>query len=267
MRKFKKDLYHIIFDTDTKSAKLFDVFLLWAILLSVLTVIVESIKPARANYGDFLLYAEWFFTILFTIEYIIRIWVSREKVKYVFSTLGIIDFLSIIPTYFSLLFVGTHYLMAIRILRLLRVFRIFKLNYYLSQGEIIVLALKASIKKISIFLFAILNIVVVIGALMYVVEGEASGFDSIPRSIYWAIVTITTVGYGDISPQTPFGQFISSIIMIVGYSIIAVPTGIFSAEFVRQSNPKEEKKCANCNKVIHSDKDNYCSNCGSIIKK
>jgi len=266
MGKIKKNLYRIIFETDTKSGKLFDVILLWAILLSVLTVILESIKPARVNYGDILFSAEWLFTILFTIEYFIRIWVSRKKMKYIFSTLGIIDFLSIIPTYFSLIFVGTHYLMAIRVLRLLRVFRIFKLNYYLSQGEIIVLALKASAKKISIFLFAILNIVVVIGALMYVVEGEASGFDSIPRSIYWAIVTITTVGYGDISPQTPFGQFISSIIMIIGYSIIAVPTGIFSAEFVRQSNPKEEKRCANCNKVIHSEKDNYCSNCGSKLK-
>jgi voltage-gated potassium channel len=266
MGKIKNSLYLIIFETDTESGKLFDIILLWAILLSVLTVIIESIKPVRVNYGKILLYAEWFFTILFSIEYIIRIWVSQRKRKYVFSTLGIIDFLSIIPTYFSLLFVGTHYLMAIRVLRLLRVFRIFKLNYYLSQGEIIVLALKASAKKISIFLFAILNIVVVIGALMYVVEGEASGFDSIPRSIYWAIVTITTVGYGDISPQTPFGQFISSIIMIIGYSIIAVPTGIFSAEFVRQSSPKEEKRCTNCNKVIHSEKDNYCSHCGAKFK-
>ncbi|HSH52631.1 MAG TPA: ion transporter, partial [Bacteroidales bacterium] len=202
MRKIKKNLYRIIFDTDTKPGKLFDVILLWAILLSVLTVILESITPVRVNYGDILFPAEWFFTILFTIEYFIRIWVSQKKMKYIYSTLGIIDFLSIIPTYFSLLFVGTHYFMAIRVLRLLRVFRIFKLNYYLSQGEIIVLALKASAKKISIFLFVILNIVVVIGTLMYVVEGEARGFDSIPRSIYWAIVTITTVGYGDISPQT-----------------------------------------------------------------
>lgn len=266
MGKIKKNLYRIIFETDTKSGKLFDVILLWAILLSVLTVILESIKPVRVKYGDILFFAEWFFTILFTIEYFIRIWVSRKKMKYIQSTLGIIDFLSIIPTYFSLLFVGAHYLMAIRILRLLRVFRIFKLNYFLNQGEIIVLALKASAKKISIFLFAILNIVVVIGTLMYVVEGEASGFDSIPRSIYWAIVTITTVGYGDISPQTPLGQFISSIIMIIGYSIIAVPTGIFSAEFVRQSNPKEEKRCMNCNKVIHSEKDNYCSHCGAKLK-
>ncbi|MFO7843422.1 MAG: ion transporter, partial [Bacteroidales bacterium] len=188
MEKIKKNLYLIIFETDTKSGKLFDIILLWAILLSVLTVIIESIKPARANYGDILLSFEWFFTILFTLEYFIRIWISQRKRKYIFSTLGIIDFLSIIPTYFSLLFVGTHYLMAIRVLRLLRVFRIFKLNYYLSQGEIIVLALKASAKKIGIFLFAILNIVIVIGTLMYVVEGEASGFDSIPRSIYWAIV-------------------------------------------------------------------------------
>ncbi|MEE4197396.1 MAG: ion transporter [Bacteroidales bacterium] len=267
MRKIKNLLYQIIFETDTRPGKWFDIILLWAILLSVLTVVIESVKPVRASFGDYLLLAEWFFTILFSVEYVTRIWVSRKPLNYIFSSLGIIDFLSIIPTYFSLLFVGTHYLMAIRVLRLLRVFRIFKLNYYLNQGELIILALKASVKKISVFLFAILNIVVVIGALMYVVEGENSGFDSIPRSIYWAIVTITTVGYGDISPQTPFGQFVSSVIMILGYSIIAVPTGIFSAEFVRQSKSPKVFKCPKCSHKVDHMHDNFCSYCGTQLKK
>ncbi|MFP4024369.1 MAG: ion transporter [Thiohalospira sp.] len=266
MQKIKKHLYQTIFETDTKAGKLFDIILLWVILLSVLTVIIESLRPLRIEYRNFLLYAEWFFTILFTIEYLIRIWVSQKTSKYIFSTLGIVDFLSIIPTYISLILVGAHYFRVIRVLRLLRVFRIFKLNYYLDQGELIVLALKASLKKISVFLFGILNIIIIIGALMYVIEGEVNGFDSIPRSIYWTIVTITTVGYGDISPQTPLGQFVSSIIMIIGYSIIAVPTGIFSAEFVKQSYPKKEMRCTNCNTLINSKKDNYCSNCGNKLK-
>lgn len=266
MREVKKYLYQTIFGTDTKAGKLFDVILLWAILLSVLTVIIESLRLASIEYRNLLLYAEWIFTIVFTIEYLIRIWVSQKTFKYIFSTMGIVDFLSIIPTYISLIFVGAHYLMVIRVLRLLRVFRIFKLNYYLDQGELIVLALKASVKKISVFLFGILNIIIIIGALMYVIEGEANGFDNIPRSIYWTIVTITTVGYGDISPQTPLGQFVSSIIMIIGYSIIAVPTGIFSAEFIRQSTAKDFRTCPNCGKVIHSHKDNYCSNCGNKLE-
>jgi voltage-gated potassium channel len=178
-----------------------------------------------------------------------------------------VDFLSIIPTYISLILTGTHFLIVIRAIRLLRVFRIFKLNYFTNQGELIIIALKASFRKIGVFLFAILNIVIIIGAVMYVVEGEASGFDSIPRSIYWAVVTITTVGYGDISPQTPLGQFISSIIMIIGYAIIAVPTGIVSAEITKQNLTKEKEHCKNCGKEISSIDNKFCSNCGNNLKK
>lgn len=266
MNQFRKKLYKIIFGTDTKLGRLFDIFLLWAILLSITVVIFESLKSLSDQYSVFFTYSEWFFTVLFTIEYFTRIWVSPKPFKYIFSTLGIVDLLSIIPTYISLILTGTHFLIVIRAIRLLRVFRIFKLNYFMGQGELILTALKTSFRKISVFLFAILNIVIIIGAVMYVVEGEASGFDSIPRSIYWAVVTITTVGYGDISPQTPLGQFISSIIMIVGYSIIAVPTGIVSAEIAKQNYKKEKPKCKICESEIDS-KDKFCSNCGNKLIK
>lgn len=261
---FKQKIYKIIFDTDTKLGKLFDIVLLWAIVLSITVVILESLKSLQISFGKIFLCIEWFFTILFTIEYIIRIWASPNPKKYIFSALGIVDLLSILPTYLGILFTGTHVLVVIRAIRLLRVFRIFKLNYFLGHGEMIAVALKSSFRKIGVFLFAILNIVVIIGAVMYVVEGEASGFDSIPRSIYWAIVTVTTVGYGDISPQTALGQFISSIIMIVGYAIIAVPTGIVSAEIARQKVTKEERKCNKCDTKLDSDA-NFCANCGAKI--
>ena len=261
MLQIKKKLYKIIFGTDTRLGRLFDIILLWAILLSITIVIFESLKSLRTEYTTFFVYSEWVFTILFTIEYFTRIWISPKPFKYIFSALGIVDLLSIIPTYISLALTGTHFLIVIRAIRLLRVFRILKLNYLMGQGELILLALRVSFRKIGVFLFAILNIVVIIGAVMYVVEGEANGFDSIPRSIYWAIVTITTVGYGDISPQTPLGQFISSIIMIVGYSIIAIPTGIVSAEIAKQNYKKDKPKCKNCGVEINS-KDKFCSNCG-----
>ncbi|MBU8892889.1 MAG: ion transporter [Bacteroidales bacterium] len=264
MNSVKNKLYRIIFGTDTKMGRLFDIILLWAILLSITIVIFESLKSLRTEYTAFFVYSEWAFTILFTIEYFTRIWISPKPSKYIFSALGIVDLLSIIPTYISLILTGTHFLIVIRAVRLLRVFRIFKLNYFMSQGEHIILALKASFRKIGVFMFAILNIVVIIGAIMYVVEGEANGFDSIPRSIYWAIVTITTVGYGDISPQTPLGQFISSIIMIVGYAIIAIPTGIVSAEIAKHNYKREEKECENCGSELNS-KNIFCPNCGKKL--
>lgn len=266
MNKFRHRLYKIIFDTDTRLGKIFDIILLWAILLSIGIVIFESLKSLRVQYSNLFLYSEWFFTILFTLEYFVRIWVSPKPKKYILSALGIVDLLSFLPTYLSLLFVGTHVLVVIRAIRLLRVFRILKLNYLMGQGELIIIALKSSFRKIGVFLFAILNIVVIIGAVMYVVEGEASGFDSIPRSIYWAIVTITTVGYGDISPQTPFGQFISSIIMIVGYAIIAVPTGIVSSEITKRNLLKKELRCEKCNSLVRDKSDKFCSNCGNQLK-
>lgn len=265
MTAFRKRLYKIIFGTDTRLGRLFDIVLLWAILLSISIVILESLKSLRTEYSAFFFYSEWFFTILFTIEYFTRIWVSPKPSKYIFSTLGIVDLLSIIPTYISLALTGTHVLVVIRAIRLLRVFRIFKLNYFMGQGELIAFALKSSFRKIGVFLFAILNIVIIIGAIMYVIEGEASGFDSIPRSIYWTIVTITTVGYGDISPQTPLGQFISSIIMIIGYAIIAVPTGIVSSEITKQRMDIKQQKCSNCNTTVDDKNANYCSKCGEKL--
>jgi len=267
MSSQRTQLYNIIFGTDTKLGKLFDVVLLWAILLSITIVILDSLKPLRAEYTLFFVYAEWFFTILFTIEYLIRIMVSPKPIKYIFSFLGIIDLLSIIPTYLSLVLVGTHYFIVIRAIRLLRVFRILKLNYFLNQGELIALALRTSFRKIGVFMFAILNIVIIIGAAMYVIEGEANGFDSIPRSIYWAIVTITTVGYGDISPQTSLGQFISSIIMIVGYAIIAVPTGIVTNELIQTKDKGKisTQVCEHCSSEGHDTDAIYCKFCGEPL--
>lgn len=265
MESFRNHIYNVIFGTETRTGRTFDILLLWAILFSIGIVILESIQSLRVEYGKFFLYTEWFFTILFTIEYLIRIWVSPKPAKYIFSTLGIVDFLSVIPTYLSLIVAGTHVLIVVRAIRLLRVFRIFKLNYLMGQGELIVMALKSSFSKITVFLFAILNIVVIIGALMYVVEGDTNGFDSIPRSIYWAIVTITTVGYGDISPQTALGQFISSFIMIIGYAIIAVPTGIVSSEITKHNLQSKRIKCPNCKTVIPNSEDKYCSNCGTKL--
>lgn len=262
MKKTKEKLHQIIFGTDTRDGKLFDILLLWAILLSIAVVILESLKPLREQYQVLFFYLEWFFTLLFTVEYFTRIWISRKPFHYIYSTLGIVDLLAILPTYLSIFFTGTHFLIAIRGIRLLRIFRILKLNRIMGHGELILLALRRSSGRIGVFLFAILNIVVIIGAIMYVVEGENNGFDSIPRSIYWAIVTITTVGYGDISPQTPLGQFISSIIMIVGYAIIAVPTGILSAEMVKQSYEKEFPECPECGQKYKIGEDHFCSNCG-----
>lgn len=265
MSVLRNRLYNIIFGTDTRLGKLFDVVLLWAILLSITIVILDSLKPLRAEYTKFFVYTEWFFTILFTIEYLIRIWVSPKPIKYIFSFLGIIDLLSIVPTYLSLALAGTHYLIVIRAIRLLRVFRILKLSYFLNQYELIALAIRASFRKIGVFMFAIINIVVIIGATMYVIEGEANGFDSIPRSIYWAIVTITTVGYGDISPQTSLGQFLSSIIMLIGYAIIAVPTGIVSSEMTRHRMEEKKQQCAKCGFQLEKDHQ-YCPSCGAIVK-
>lgn len=269
LRKMKKQpnirqkLEVIVFGVDTPAGRAFDVILIWAILLSVLAVILESVKPIQRNYGQLFWIAEWFFTVLFTIEYLVRIWISKKPGRYILSGLGIIDVLSILPTYLSLVFVGTQYLMTIRILRLLRIFRIFKLNHYLGQANIILDAMRRSYQRILVFLFAILHLVLILGAIMYVVEGEAAGFDSIPRSVYWAIVTITTVGYGDISPATPLGQFIASFIMIIGYAIIAVPTGIMTVEMSKAS--KKGQTCDHCGKNFQEPNAAFCPHCGSPL--
>ena len=229
--------YRIIFESDTRAGRAFDIVLLVAIVLSVLAVMLESVSSISAEYGPFLRTVEWIFTGLFLIEYLVRLLVVRRPLAYALSLLGIIDFLAIVPALAALVLAGSHYLLAIRTLRLLRVFRIFKLGRFVGEGEFIVQALKASRFKILVFLTAVLTLVIVVGTLMYVVEGGQHGFTSIPKSIYWAVVTVTTVGYGDISPVTIPGQTLASLLMVMGYAIIAVPTGIVSAQMAMPGSP------------------------------
>lgn len=258
----RNDLYKIVFEHDTKAGKQFDVGLLWLILFSVIIVMLESVPQLGQRFKSEFLLVEWFLTIIFSTEYLLRIWISNKPIKYIFSFWGIIDLLSILPTYLSLFITGYHYLLIVRIFRLLRVFRVLKLARFNTEAQTLMNALKSSSYKISIFLMAVVSIVTLLGTLMYVIEGGEVGFTSIPQSIYWAIVTVTTVGYGDMVPHTVIGKFISSIAMIIGYAIIAVPTGIVTAEMTK---PKETtNNCKNCNSKIEG-KDNFCSNCGQQI--
>ena len=264
-QKFKDRIYQIIFEADTPAGKLFDVLLIWSILISVALVIIESVHQFKVEYQIFLTAGEWLFTILFSIEYLVRIYVTRRKRAYIFSFYGIVDFLAILPTYVSLILPGAHYLMVIRILRLMRVFRIFKLTGYTSEAKILAMALTASRRKIFVFFSTIAVLVVVIGAIMYVIEGPQYGFKDIPTSIYWAVVTLTTVGYGDLSPQTFMGQFFASVVMVLGYSIIAVPTGIMTMELSNIANKRKKittKVCKECMKEGHDVDAQYCKYCG-----
>lgn len=267
---WKRKWYEIIFHHHTRAGRLFDEILLVLILTSVLVVFVDSTQKIHTQYRFWLLLAEWLLTIIFTIEYIIRIIVVPNKRAYLLSFYGIIDLLSIIPTYLSIFLVGSQFLIIIRVLRLLRVFRIMKLVSYTSASLFLLQALKNSREKILVFFGAVLIIVTIVGTIMYLVEGPASGFDSIPTSIYWAIVTITTVGYGDISPVTAFGQFIASLLMLTGYAIIAVPTGILTSELTRnrKSTPADahNPQCKDCGHPILEKNANFCSNCGTGLK-
>ncbi|MFW5821541.1 MAG: ion transporter [Bacteroidota bacterium] len=265
-KRWKHNLYEIIFESETRAGKAFDIVLLIVILLSVFLVIIESVPRFNEQYGEKLRIMEWGITIVFTIEFIVRIVISRFPGKYIFSFYGIIDFLSVIPTYMSLFFMGAQGLIVIRAIRLLRVFRILKLTRYTNEGAIIIQALRASRVKISVFLFAILMIITIIGTLMYLIEGEAGGFTSIPESIYWAIVTLTTVGYGDITPRTDFGKFVSAMVMILGYAIIAVPTGIVTAElsFVKRKSQNEDK-CKACGNEDNDKDAEFCKKCGAKL--
>jgi voltage-gated potassium channel len=266
-RNFRNKLYEIIFEADTPAGKWFDIVLLWAIVLSVLVVFLESISELRTSYGDVFYYLEWFFTILFSIEYILRIISTKKTFGYIFSFYGIIDVLAILPTYLSLVIAGSQYFLVIRILRLLRVFRILKLTHMIRQAAILRKALIASRGKIAVFLFAVLTLIVIIGAVMYVIEGPENGFTSIPFSMYWAIVTMTTVGYGDISPQTTIGQIFASFVMIMGYAIIAVPTGIVSVEIADVTKKASAQVCPGCFKEGHDLDAKYCKYCGSSINE
>lgn len=265
----KEKIHEIIFEADTPAGKTFDIFLMGMIIASVIVVMLESVGELQANYQSIFYVLEWIFTIFFTIEYGLRLYCVYNPMKYAKSFYGIIDLLSILPTYLSLIIPGTHTLMVIRALRLFRVFRIFKLAHFLKEGHLIIQALKASRAKITVFLVFILLVVMVMGSLMYFIESEANtGFTSIPRSIYWAIVTLTTVGYGDIAPQTPAGQFVAAAIMIMGYVVIAVPTGIVSSELLSQQELQHNTQaCRYCGEEGHDDDALYCKYCGEKLNE
>lgn len=258
----KQKLHRVIFETSTPAGRRFDVVLLWLIVVSVIVVMLESVPSLGERFMFIFLSLEWGFTIVFTVEYILRIWSNPRPARYIFSFWGFIDLLSILPTYLSHFFPGYHYFLIIRIFRLLRVFRIMKIPRFHSESQVLARALKGSSYKIGVFFWTVLSAVVFMGTLMYVVEGGERGFTSIPQSIYWAIVTITTVGYGDMVPSTIAGKIISSFVMITGYAIIAVPTGIITVEMSRSSQAR--LKCPHCdhgNEITA----NYCNQCGNKI--
>lgn len=259
----KNKIYIIIEGTDTPAGKLFDVLILVAIITSVLVVMLDSVLFLRLQYGRLFFVAEWFFTILFTIEYALRLYSAPNLRRYVTSFYGAVDLLALLPTYLSLFFAGTHYLLVVRILRILRIFRVFRLKSYMQQAGFLAAAFKTSQHKITVFFLSLLLLVTIFGSVLYVVEGPENGFTSIPLSIYWAVVTLTTVGYGDISPKTPLGQAIASMVMITGYAIIAVPTGIFTAELTRTMRPQLQPiSCPNCGKFGHATNAKFCDRCG-----
>ncbi len=264
---FRERLHEVVFEADTPAGKAFDMVLILSILISVVVVMVDSVEPIHARYGEWLLRLEWTLTALFTIEYLVRLASVRRPSGYAFSFFGVVDLLAIIPTYLSLFVAGTQSLLVIRTLRLLRIFRVFKLGYYLSEARVLMAAMKASQAKITVFLASVLSIAVVMGALLYLIEGEASGFTSIPRGMYWAVVTMTTVGYGDIAPETVLGQVAASGLMVLGYAIIAVPTGIVSAELVQASTNRvvSTQACPNCAAEGHDHDAVCCKYCGARL--
>ena len=266
MQAWREKTHEIIFEADTKAGKAFDVTLLAFILLSLLVVMLDSVVEIHNEHEALLYKIEWFFTIVFSLEYILRIVSVKRPWKYIFSFYGIIDFVSTIPTYISLIIPGGgHVFQVFRVLRFLRLFKIFKLGNFTKEAKFLGQAMKDSREKIIVFLVAVLCMAMILGSLMYVIEGKENGFSSIPRSIYWAIVTLTTVGFGDISPVTPLGQFVSSIIMILGYGIIAVPTGMVTAGVIKKNNFNNTKSCNYCSKEGHADDALYCKFCGEVL--
>ncbi|MDH3345552.1 MAG: ion transporter [Kiritimatiellaceae bacterium] len=261
-------LYEIIFEADTRAGKLFDVALFIAIMLSVTATILNSVESIQTSYGTLLTGLNWAFTLLFTIEYGLRLYCAKKPVRYARSFFGMVDLLAILPSYLSLFIPSTRFLDVIRILRMLRIFRVMKMVQYVDDGDLLMNALASSRRKIGIFLFTVVTLVVILGSLMYVIEGKEHGFTSIPVGIYWAIVTLTTVGYGDISPQTGLGQTLAACIMIIGYSIIAVPTGIISAEVGRSSVwAKIPLHCEACDADDHDPDATHCKHCGHQLSK
>lgn len=264
--KLKFRLHEIIFEADTKIGKAFDIILIASIIISVIVVMLDSVKPIHQVHGDLLYKIEWFFTILFTIEYLLRLYTVQKSIKYATSFFGIVDLLAILPTYVGLFFPATRYFTVVRILRVLRIFRVLKFVQYLGAAKTLLTALKNSRRKITVFVFTVFTLVIIFGSLMYIIEGEENGFTNIPRSIYWAIVTLTTVGYGDISPNTPLGQAFAAFIMILGYGIIAVPTGIVTAEISKTENVKiSTQSCRVCSLEGHAADAVYCKYCGAKL--
>ncbi|SHE70309.1 voltage-gated potassium channel [Microbulbifer donghaiensis] len=259
----RKWLNEVIFGTDTPAGKNFDVFLIWAILISVGLVLLVSVEGVAGRYGEVLFLLEWIFTGLFTVEYLLRIYCAVNRRSYIFSFYGIVDLLAILPSYLALLYTGASYLLVIRLLRVLRIFRVLKLVRYLRDANVLLRSLGLARRKILVFYASVLVLCVIFGAFMFLVEGPKHGFSSIPKSVYWAIVTITTVGYGDISPETPLGQAIAAMTMLIGYSIIAVPTGIVTAELASElGREKALHRCDNCSRAGHDKDAEYCKFCG-----
>ncbi len=262
----QRRLFEIIFKAETPAGKLFDVLLIVVIVVSVLAVMLGTVNPIQERWGRVFYATEWGFTLLFTAEYLLRLYCVRDRWRYARSFFGVVDLLSIAPLYLELVVTGAGHLLVIRILRILRLFRILKLRRYMGEADVMLQAMLSSRRKIIVFLYAVLTLVVIFGSLLYLVEGEESGFTSIPRGVYWAIVTLTTVGYGDITPQTPLGQAISAIVMICGYGIIAVPTGIYASELTQVIIRRgRERPCTACGLGTHADDAIYCRRCGEKL--
>lgn len=263
--RWRRRLHEVIFESDTAAGRAFDVALLIAIVTSVAAVVLESVPDIRRDYGPLLRVVEWTLTIAFTVEYGLRLMAVQRPWRYATSFFGVVDFLSIVPTYLALIVPDTQSLMVIRAIRLLRVFSILKAAKFLGEAQVLTTALRASRRKITVFLGAIVTVVLIVGALMYVIEGEEHGFTSIPTAMYWAIVTMTTVGYGDIAPRTPLGQFVASMLMILGYGIIAVPTGIVSVELANAARPVSRQACPACGAEGHDVDASHCKYCGAPL--
>ena len=263
---WRRRVYEVVFEADTPAGRRFDLVLIWAILASVVVVVVESVASVRARHGAVLTAAEWGFTLLFTAEYLTRLACVRRPARYAASFLGVVDLLAVVPTYLSLLLPGAQALVVVRVLRVLRIFRVLKLTAYLRESRVLADALWAGRRKVGVFLLAVLTLLVVIGSLMYLVEGEENGFADIPTSVYWAVVTLTTVGYGDIAPKTALGRTLSAAVMILGYSIIAVPTGIVTAELSRAGRrPATLPGCPGCGAGEHDADARFCKHCGAAL--
>jgi voltage-gated potassium channel len=263
---WRQRLWEVIFKADTPAGRAFDIALIVAIVASVVTVMVESVAQIRADYGPLLRGIEWGFTGLFTIEYLLRLTCVRRPLRYATSFFGVIDLLAILPTYLSLFFPGAETLLVVRFLRVLRIFRVLKLTEYLRESRVLTDALWSARRKIGVFLLSVLTLLTIVAALMYLIEGEENGFVDIPTSLYWSIVTLTTVGFGDIAPKTAFGRAAASVVMIIGYGIIAVPTGIVTVELTRAgraTSPREP--CPTCGRTDHDADARYCKNCGARL--